>query len=193
MRGAPWVAWSTLTVIWIIPADAGSTIERIIMTYEIKDHPRRCGEHFLPAHACSLSWGSSPQMRGARPVLPAAVVQPRIIPADAGSTFLGSRYGSRHEDHPRRCGEHCFPVPSALGLGGSSPQMRGALGLPDARAPVAGIIPADAGSTLTCALRRWRWRDHSRRCGEHSIGNPNFTIVEGSSPQMRGALWIRYP
>ena len=45
MRGAPWVAWSTLTVIWIIPADAGSTIERIIMTYEIKDHPRRCGEH----------------------------------------------------------------------------------------------------------------------------------------------------
>ena len=171
MRGAPWVAWSTLTVIWIIPADAGSTIERIIMTYEIKDHPRRCGEHFLPAHACSLSWGSSPQMRGARPVLPAAVVQPRIIPADAGSTFLGSRYGSRHEDHPRRCGEHCFPVPSALGLGGSSPQMRGALDRQSEFHHCRRIIPADAGSTLDQISVRFGNEDHPRRCGEHPSKN----------------------
>ena len=45
-------------------------------------------------------------MRGARTQIYLVEYLPRIIPADAGSTFRVPLVGTRVEDHPRGCGEH---------------------------------------------------------------------------------------
>ena len=66
MRGAPPVGLPGDGPPGIIPADAGSTDAYAKAHWERQDHPRGCGEHFLPAHDFSLSWGSSPRMRGAQ-------------------------------------------------------------------------------------------------------------------------------
>ena len=68
--------------------------------------------------------------------------------------------------------------------------MRGSL-LPINRAVVpVGIIPAHAG--LTMSWSRWtRWtRDHPRACGAHSDTTVSLFANGGSSPRMRGSLFL---
>ena len=50
------------------------------------DHPRGCGEHARRWWGNGASAGSSPRMRGALMSDKNDEKQPRIIPADAGST-----------------------------------------------------------------------------------------------------------
>ena len=70
----------------IIPAHAGSTIERFEAGDPQRDHPRTCGEHPLPLRRRDMGVGSSPHMRGALLKKPVNV--------------------QRDGDHPRTCGEH---------------------------------------------------------------------------------------
>ena len=91
----------------------------------------------------------------------------RIIPADAGST--GSRYTwvPDTKDHPRGCGEHDNYNDCSDSVTGSSPRMRGARGVAMVGHPTGGIIPADAGSTVSLDDLRAMVADHPRGCGEH--------------------------
>ena len=73
--------------------------------------------------------------------------QLRIIPADAGSTVPLLRSGRVAWDHPRGCGEHDSKQAFNDYAEGSSPRMRGALIRRVIISVLAGIIPADAGST----------------------------------------------
>ena len=106
MRGALVLNAQEFYTLRIIPADAGSTHVRWIFQSNLKDHPRRCGEHFLSNEVTLFEEGSSPQMRGARTKRPAYIHSGRIIPADAGSTIHHGLCEGDHQDHPRRCGEH---------------------------------------------------------------------------------------
>ena len=45
MRGARLRVVTSLVGSGIIPADAGSTLDRVLIITGIWDHPRRCGEH----------------------------------------------------------------------------------------------------------------------------------------------------
>ena len=72
-------------------------------------------------------------------------------------------------------------------MAGSSPRMRGA---PTHRKPqcaFAGIIPADAGSTVISTSKTVGSPDHPRGCGEHQNKVLQAKLDEGSSPRMRGA------
>ena len=51
----------------------------------------------------------------------------------------------------------------------------------------AGIIPADAGSTVNNDQGRVADQDHPRGCGEHSPSASALCMIWGSSPRMRGA------
>ena len=106
MRGARFRAQKVSLWHGIIPAYAGSTLAGGFSLYQIKDHPRVCGEHFRQVHTPCRVRGSSPRMRGAR-LLPG---QGRrllgIIPAYAGSTHPRVLCRSWAWDHPRVCGEH---------------------------------------------------------------------------------------
>ena len=85
------------------------------------------------------------------------------------------------------CGEHNDTKVTAEGLPGSSPHVRGAPIGEAHDVPVAGIIPACAGSTRRRYARVPRRRDHPRMCGEHAALNVEALAAAGSSPHVRGA------
>ena len=86
MRGARRLTIASMIRQRIIPADAGSTGEVVIVGAVVLDHPRRCGEHYWGHLLLEPIPGSSPQMRGAPSGAPVGAAQTWIIPADAGST-----------------------------------------------------------------------------------------------------------
>ena len=111
----------------IIPAYAGNTYNYKKIRTRRRDHPRVCGEHQsqIGAHLRTLG----------------------IIPAYAGNTLAVLRYHIRHWDHPRVCGEHPLLATPKHVRQGSSPRMRGTLGLSVSCRVLRGIIPAYAGNT----------------------------------------------
>ncbi len=168
MRGAPRHRPATRVAGGIIPADAGSTNLISPKATRQWDHPRGCGEHSRP---------------GSRHPGP-----PGIIPADAGSTGHLAFHGGHVEDHPRGCGEHLVLLADHPHAVGSSPRMRGAPCSQPWMGSGMGIIPADAGSTLSEKSGISRPKDHPRGCGEHGEYQLMIDRHRGSSPRMRGAL-----
>ena len=69
--------------------------------------------------------------------------------------------------------------------------MRGARAGRARPAGPSGIIPACAGSTLTPATSRCTSGDHPRMCGEHYGDSDFVNELEGSSPHVRGARFIK--
>ena len=70
----------------IIPAYAGSTVDRRHCCSGTWDHPRIRGEHILVTSLQCLLYGSSPHTRGALVAYHQSPKRARIIPAYAGST-----------------------------------------------------------------------------------------------------------
>ena len=188
MRGALLCSRHQNWVWRIIPADAGST-EQLRCGFELgADHPRGCGEHWIMSSALLADPGSSPRMRGALNVHPVLISQPRIIPADAGSTWPRRAPCRTGADHPRGCGEHHVQRSHQHRFQGSSPRMRGAPADRTVRDGPDRIIPADAGSTPEAAGSPTTAWDHPRGCGEHTAVSVPVRLRTGSSPRMRGAL-----
>ena len=188
VRGALATCLATVLLSGIIPACAGSTWNHSIRRRRRRDHPRMCGEHTDTSRAMSGQSGSSPHVRGARSGLVRGSVSPGIIPACAGSTDSHCRPQDSSRDHPRMCGEHHGLYYSYVDKWGSSPHVRGALGVTTGVVAMIGIIPACAGSTRTPLMTRCMIRDHPRMCGEHCSSSANRSASPGSSPHVRGAL-----
>ena len=91
------------------------------------------------------------------------------------------------QDHPRGCGEHSHARHELCKPQGSSPRMRGALGLDVINRRGKRIIPADAGSTSGSRRASSCQKDHPRGCGEHVVALDKQGGGHGSSPRMRGA------
>ena len=186
MRGTPKRALCRSLTVRIIPADAGNTRYHTVMSDQAKDHPRGCGEHtVLKTKALSYK-GSSPRMRGTLYRRVRMIQKDRIIPADAGNTFICSFGWVAGWDHPRGCGEHDINTTPFTGAHGSSPRMRGTQASSWFPKPQHWIIPADAGNTHFQRKPRLKDGDHPRGCGEHSWSVNRVLTVTGSSPRMRG-------
>ena len=152
------------------------------------DHPRVCGEHFVPTIMGSVSlgssrvcgehrtltdengepWGSSPRMRGTHQIRDVSADIHGIIPAYAGNTMLTRPGHTQLGDHPRVCGEHRLAGLVGHVPGGSSPRMRG------------------TRNTIRCLSARRATVDHPRVCGEHFSVASHLRVNPGSSPRMRG-------
>ena len=187
MRGAHIGVGLLVLIVGIIPAYAGSTRRRNVLQQKAGDHPRVCGEHNRVVAPGVASPGSSPRMRGAPVQIVHVAGIGGIIPAYAGSTWNSVLRTSVSKDHPRVCGEHDGNISGDTVMPGSSPRMRGALGLAHGVPVFQGIIPAYAGSTIGYQrIRSIAW-DHPRVCGEHPPENTQRLMAEESSPRIRGA------
>ena len=113
----------------IIPAHAGQTRGWSPSRSLCPDHPRACGANCFPALWFPALTGSSPRMRGKRSFLCILTAGIRIIPAHAGQTPADDTASPRRSDHPRACGANVSGFPSRDANAGSSPRMRGKLGL----------------------------------------------------------------
>ena len=112
--------------------------------------------------------------------------QIRIIPARAGPTPVrqGARGGSA--DHPRSCGANMQGLAKGLGLGGSSPLVRGQPNLRQLRRATERIIPARAGPTQFIHSPQGDVTDHPRSCGANAAVGWSLMLDAGSSPLVRG-------
>ena len=155
-------------------------------------HPRPCGEHAVPSTAHPSCGGSSPPVRGAQHTSDEELLKFGLIPARAGSTSGTRRWYLPPGAHPRPCGEHSLLQMRSLLHLGSSPPVRGAQHVHIPEPAPRGLIPARAGSTVGCTGGRvCRWA-HPRPCGEHFLLTPFNRNIWGSSPPVRGALWLIY-
>ena len=109
----------------IIPAYAGNTLGLRGCFRGLRDHPRVCGEHYLPSTPLFNTVGSSPRMRGTPTAHPLGFVVDGIIPAYAGNTPRPWELAAASWDHPRVCGEHAYEAGVYDLAEGSSPRMRG--------------------------------------------------------------------
>ena len=168
MRGTHRRGTRSETAQGIIPAYAGNTSQCAALRALLRDHPRVCGEHWLPSCSRLSNWGSSPRMRGTPKRTPPPPRPPRIIPAYAGNTSHILRWRGA--------------------IMGSSPRMRGTRLKGSYHMPTFGIIPAYAGNTCPKLAASMLHRDHPRVCGEHTASTQVLRRSLGSSPRMRGTL-----
>ena len=186
MRGKHYGRHPCDRVYRITPADAGKTPLSSCFRPRFEDHPRGCGENFVPSLAHCGKVGSPPRMRGKLQRSSSKRAFSRITPADAGKTSRHTTPRCLARDHPRGCGENNVKQQSEFGVLGSPPRMRGKLVGSVFNDGVYRITPADAGKT-TRAVRRAivKW-DHPRGCGENALGGNNSVMSMGSPPRMRG-------
>ena len=191
MRGTLKITRMLRNIIGIIPAHAGNTVVRVLVSAAARDHPRACGEHMLNIALSRFKWGSSPRMRGTLRGNEHHDHMDGIIPAHAGNTKDNGGVTAENRDHPRACGEHYVPVIAAYNLMGSSPRMRGTRVCAFLMRAWWRIIPAHAGNTAAVNAANSDARDHPRACGEHRYRVIWCHRRSGSSPRMRGTLQRR--
>ena len=186
MRGTPADIPRNPRQTGIIPAYAGNTFHMTSIMVHRRDHPRVCGEHTQTVPPTTSGAGSSPRMRGTRPMTRLTAHTTGIIPAYAGNTSMLYFAHKSQQDHPRVCGEHSIVDTLQAFHVGSSPRMRGTHCTDLVLLRWFGIIPAYAGNTRESLARLIRAGDHPRVCGEHELFDCRFIRGRGSSPRMRG-------
>ena len=92
--------------------------------------------------------GSSPRVRGKHVPRVRDGVPAGLIPARAGKTSAIHSWAFVAPAHPRACGENSNALVAREVLHGSSPRVRGKLGVVGRHVHEAGLIPARAGKTL---------------------------------------------
>ncbi|EGO93875.1 hypothetical protein APM_3478 [Acidiphilium sp. PM] len=127
LRGTPGRPPRRTALRRFIPAPAGNTQPRHRHFRHDTVHPRACGEHASASVIVFVLVGSSPRLRGTRPV--------RDVP------------GPDCPVHPRACGEHGNGHGSRSCGCGSSPRLRGTRPGRPAAAFSGRFIPAPAGNT----------------------------------------------
>ena len=131
----------------IIPARAGQTRTRRRVGLPHPDHPRACGANGVWGTFNIRGHGSSPRVRGKHARRGVGGGEARIIPARAGQT-CGTSHGIWfHPDHPRACGANGWVALNIACVRGSSPRVRGKLGVTSPTTAQNRIIPARAGQT----------------------------------------------
>ena len=170
----------------LIPAHAGKTAGYGLRATPPGAHPRSRGENRGGGSMSTELEGSSPLTRGKPPTHCRECGAERLIPAHAGKTTKGPRYGVPVWAHPRSRGENTTAALIGALTPGSSPLTRGK---PTARLGcllLARLIPAHAGKTHAHACADRRLAAHPRSRGENRGIRPSGHSSGGSSPLTRG-------
>ena len=125
LRGT--VSFSRLRCLYgrFIPAPAGNRgwIPRILGFPSV--HPRACGEQSGTMEFPTITFGSSPRLRGTEVRVHVWAVGIRFIPAPAGNSTHRPGRSLPGSVHPRACGEQSWSAPMRITARGSSPRLRG--------------------------------------------------------------------
>ncbi len=186
MRGTVPERKTIATIERITPAHAGNRHGTSSMKIGNGDHPRACGEQ-MPDILQNVSIpGSPPRMRGTaqRPLAVSDLF--RITPAHAGNRIGITGRIQTGRDHPRACGEQCFPTQHLCSSRGSPPRMRGTVAAMPRVSSYPGITPAHAGNSDTDPFLILLNEDHPRACGEQQDRRIRRHFQKGSPPRMRG-------
>jgi hypothetical protein len=124
-RGKPENSRAGLAGSGTIPAGAGETLARALLTSTRRDHPRGRGGNALVSGVRSPRSGPSPRARGKQSLKRLRRAQHGTIPAGAGETRAAPWIETSRRDHPRgRGGNDSREQPRVLRRG-PSPRARG--------------------------------------------------------------------
>ena len=171
-----------------IPACAGNGDPPALRTSRLAVHPRVCGERLVFEGQDGLDGGSSPRVRGTVRGQYGSSGPGRFIPACAGNGAFSPCSTTEPSVHPRVCGERDRGRPVDLLDDGSSPRVRGTGRSRSTRPGHSRFIPACAGNGARGSLRRRSPSVHPRVCGERVSEHWNRTVIDGSSPRVRGTV-----
>ena len=129
----------------ITPACAGRRSSSLHAHNSKRDHPRVCGEKQAQPGGVKRWQGSPPRVRGEEFLYEVTIPFPRITPACAGRSRIGTRKWCPTEDHPRVCGEKSYRYAQTVPLWGSPPRVRGEVRHALVNGASRGITPACAG------------------------------------------------
>ena len=169
-----------------IPAYAGKTCVVRVQRISWSEHPRVCGENSEDRPSVAACHGTSPRMRGKPATKIGVEIVVRNIPAYAGKTCAKESRPHRSAEHPRVCGENLTPHSLWYHCCGTSPRMRGKLGLFIPAFDYRRNIPAYAGKTTTTTWATTTGKEHPRVCGENYCWYGFSFTTSGTSPRMRG-------
>ena len=207
VRGTPVRAGHGVASQRFIPAGAGNASTRPDECPAPPVHPRGCGERDGTFGTAVRNLGSSPRVRGTRKFSGISLSSRRFIPAGAGNASRASLNASAAAVHPRGCGERWTALVDPNAVPGSSPRVRGTLGLGRFLAVRGRFIPAGAGNAIrfrcgSSRLARFipagagnarprpasatRAPVHPRGCGERWQDPTGWAAYDGSSPRVRG-------
>ena len=173
-----------------IPAPAGNS-ERGRRRVAVRPvHPRACGELRCVPVLNWLIFGSSPRLRGTPCTWLRLLLALRFIPAPAGNSAPVAVVAACAPVHPRACGELYFGGIDRRVKSGSSPRLRGTRRLGCSARAQLRFIPAPAGNSLRTLFARRPVPVHPRACGELSFFAHVFSCRYGSSPRLRGTLFL---
>ena len=132
----------------LIPACAGTTLQRSAFQCQDRAHPRLRGDYNKRFQSSTPCKGSSPPARGLLRIKHSGNGTHRLIPACAGTT--GSTGFNNHapEAHPRLRGDYLLHIGSIVFPQGSSPPARGLLISIFRMSGIKRLIPACAGTTV---------------------------------------------
>ena len=194
VRGKPRRAGGGFPPVRLIPACAGKTSCLSNWLISNATHPRVCGENFCGCSAPDADWGSSPRVRGKLRGSGCGRPRPGLIPACAGKTPRRPLRPRRSRAHPRVCGENAPSLDALTVNAGSSPRVRGKHPGLQSSDPVRRLIPARAGKTARASRSPPSPVAHPRVCGENAQARGGVTMLDGSSPRVRGKPETRsYP
>ena len=173
-----------------IPAHAGNRCQGALRQERRAVHPRACGEQSVGSRLAMPPAGSSPRMRGTARRFKSRDADTRFIPAHAGNRDLAMAYRRSTSVHPRACGEQANSLCWNCSSDGSSPRMRGTAGPAGQPRRPTRFIPAHAGNRSSAAENSADRSVHPRACGEQVKLRDLDGRADGSSPRMRGTVWL---
>ena len=106
MRGILSVNFGYLLDCRNTPADAGNTLNIQSNQFNLRKHPRGCGEYYNKSMTTKQELETPPRMRGIPSFTLSTVPNNGNTPADAGNTNTTLSVSSKRKKHPRGCGEY---------------------------------------------------------------------------------------
>ena len=167
-RGTPEATCGAGASAGLIPACAGSTMRRSVVTRLRGAHPRSRGDHTPASNAGTNELGSSPLARGPQRVEWSPGLRVGLIPARAGTTAGINVRNPNVRAHPRSRGDHICMHGTPPCRRGSSPLARGPPAVQRRKTAGTGLIPARAGTTRRLDSNSAMRRAHPRSRGDHS-------------------------
>ncbi len=169
-----------------IPACAGNSENKPVLSCLTPVHPRVCGEQVVCRPQNPSRIGSSPRVRGTEPCCLTSRDTRRFIPACAGNRVGNWDWERFAAVHPRVCGEQSGQGRKTGRQSGSSPRVRGTVTRTLTRHICLRFIPACAGnSAFPFDAKHWP-PVHPRVCGEQTVDSCLVIVLSGSSPRVRG-------
>ena len=193
VRGTGGTGGNVVINLRFIPACAGNSSRARESRRSGTVHPRVCGEQAGQAVTSSSTCGSSPRVRGTAPGQESRGGRGRFIPACAGNSLLASSTTPMPPVHPRVCGEQSRESPRRPPPHGSSPRVRGTDTTPPPPRQRSRFIPACAGNRDTGLHSLYCLAVHPRVCGEQTVDNRRCFASDGSSPRVRGTVFLNEP